>query len=569
MPDFALTEREADLVHAALSQDPSTAVRAWRSWSEAVSLHEAPTCELRLLPVVYANLSRIAPDVTLPQKLRGNARATFTFNHLIGHESLPVLRELTKTVAVMVTKGAAFCTQFNAWSFRQTGDVDIHVRRDHLARAVDILTELGWVPKYGMTPDCLRHRTPLRRNSWSFTKEKGDIDLHWQLVDGADPEEVERRVWSTAETADFLGVPVLMPSPECSTVSALHHGFSEGTRSDSLQTLVDCRHWLPRCHRKRLREWISLTGTAELVELLGTAFKDARLPVDEPASQLPTVEPSAKPVGTIKSGIRPDLSVVRHRRLYRLWEWLGRRATMERLILRFCGPFSKPPRRPTKGRLEYDLRDCTVIDEIGGPGWGWPEPEHTCFWSDQADNRLLVDLPAVQDYLVILSLSDAAKGSPNPQIAVYLNGRLARHLDLRTENHMKFTLLVPGSVLFGRWLELSFRPTGFDKRPFSTYAERRSLPAVSLQIIPAERAAAVFAVASLRGKVDRGEEPYQSKFKRVELKMRESVFKNDPRLPADFDPVSYVLLYDDLLEAEVDPYHHFIGYGSQEGRVWF
>jgi len=67
-------------------------------------------------------------------------RATFTLNRLIGHESLPALLALSQAVPVMLAKGLAFCQRFNAWSFRQTGDVDIHVRQGQLHRAVDILT---------------------------------------------------------------------------------------------------------------------------------------------------------------------------------------------------------------------------------------------------------------------------------------------------------------------------------------------------------------------------------------------------------------------------------------------
>lgn len=572
MPDLALTRREADLVHAALSADRSTAVRAWNAWSESVVIEEAPHPELRLLPAVYSNLSRVAPDLALPPKLRGKARATFTFNRLIAHESLPALRALSEVVPVIVAKGAAFCARFNAWPFRQTGDIDIHVRRRHLGRTADVLTALGWAPKYGMTLECLKHRTLLRRNSWNFTRQNGDIDLHWRLLDCTDAKTVEGRFWDTAETASFLGQPVLMPSPEFSTVGSLRHGFAEGTRADALQTVMDCWHWLPLCDRRKLREMIALTGTDDLARLLAAAFNEARLPLGESTSKLADARSAPKRRGSFRLKVRRDRFVIRHRRLYRLWERLGRPLMLERLILRCFGPFSRPPTRSATVRSEYDLRDCAVLDEIGGPGWGWPEPEHTCFWSDQADNRLLVDLPAVQDYLAIFSVSIAAKGSPNPRVSVVVNGRLARTLKLRSENRTKFAILVPRSYLCGPWIELSFRPRRFGAKPITTYGQRRSLPAVRLQIIPAERASVAFAVRDptpLQCKVDRGEEPYCSKFKRVELKIRDSAYKHDPRLPADFDPVSYVLLHEDLLNAEVDPYWHFIVAGDGEGRAWF
>jgi hypothetical protein len=39
-------------------------------------------------------------------------------------------------------------------------------------------------------------------------------------------------------------------------------------------------------------------------------------------------------------------------------------------------------------------------------------------------------------------------------------------------------------------------------------------------------------------------------------------------MPMDFDPVLYVLSYDDLFEHEVDPYEHFLAYGRKERRGW-
>ena len=572
MPDVSLAPREADLVHAALSADRETAAAAWRSWTEQVVLEEAPYAELRLLPMVYSNLAKVAPDLALPQKLRGKARATFTRSRLIGHEALPALKALIKAVPVIVAKGVAFCMRFDAWSFRPTGDVDIHVKHRNLARSVDILTAHGWTPKYGMTPDSLKHRTPLRRNSWNLTRQKGDIDLHWRLVDGAGAKRIARRFWETAEPADFLGVQVLTPSPEFAMIGALQHGFMEGTRADALQTLVDCWHWLPLCDRTKLAEAVALTGMAELVPVLVAAFNDARLPLRDSVLKQPHGKPSRRSPRQARSRIRRDKPVLRHPLLYKYWTRLGRPYGVERLILRSFGPFSKPLAGATAPRPEYDLRDCAVLDEIGGPGWGWPEPEHTCFWSDQADNRLLVSLTSMQDYFAIFSVSVAAKWSPNPKVSIGINGRRARDLDFRSEGRTKFALLVPRSYLFGPWIEFSFRPVGFDAKPFSTYGQRRSLPAVRLQIIPAEAASTTFAIRDptpLQGRVDRAEEPYYGKFKRVELKIQESKFSNDPRLPVGFDPVSYVLLYEDLLNAEVDPYWHFIVAGQREGRSWF
>lgn len=492
MADIALSGREADLVHAALSQDRSTALKAWDSWCGSVILEEAPHAELRLLPMVHANLSRVAPNFPLPAKLRGKARATFTFNRLIGHEALPVLRALGAAMPVMVTKGIAFCVQFNAWAYRQTGDVDVHVRYRHLRPAVDIFTGLGWTPKYGMTPRSLKFRTPLRRNSWNLAKGKGDIDLHWRLLECETAGRLADMFWNSAVASSLFGVPVMTPSPEFSVVGSLHHGFREGTRADILQTLVDCWHWLPLCDRTHLAEAVGVSNTGPLLSTLESAFEAARLSRGAPAAVLRGAQaPQARP----KAGprVRTDKFVLRHRQVYRMWERLGRPELIERQMLRFLGPASRPLAPSSNPRAAYDLRDCAVIDEIGGPGWGWPEPEHTCFWSDLGDNRLLVPLPAVRDYLAIFSVSAAARSSPKPDVWVFVNGRRAQKIKLRSASGTAFPILVPRAHLFGRWVEFSFRPNHFDIGPATAYWERRSLPAVGLRIMPMENVAAALA----------------------------------------------------------------------------
>ena len=44
--------------------------------------------------------------------------------------------------------------------------------------------------------------------------------------------------------------------------------------------------------------------------------------------------------------------------------------------------------------------------------------------------------------------------------------------------------------------------------------------------------------------------------------------QRDARLPADFDPVAYLLSNFDLLSAGVEPYTHFLSAGHNEGRNW-
>jgi hypothetical protein len=84
--NLALSEPEALPLKSAFV--PIQRSDSWKNWSADIRLEDAPHPELRLLPAVHAHLTRIAPDLKLPQKLRGKARATFTRNQLIARANL-------------------------------------------------------------------------------------------------------------------------------------------------------------------------------------------------------------------------------------------------------------------------------------------------------------------------------------------------------------------------------------------------------------------------------------------------------------------------------------------------
>jgi hypothetical protein len=139
MKTLELSAREVLLLNAALNPDASLAAESWKSWASQMLLENAPLHELRLLPAIYAHLSQIAPDLTLPNKLRGKAKAIFTRNSLVTSASLPIIRKLSRQCPVMLTKGLAICLRFAAWSSRPMADVDIHVPLRSLETACRVL----------------------------------------------------------------------------------------------------------------------------------------------------------------------------------------------------------------------------------------------------------------------------------------------------------------------------------------------------------------------------------------------------------------------------------------------
>ncbi|HST11493.1 MAG TPA: nucleotidyltransferase family protein [Terriglobales bacterium] len=436
LPNFLelpLVARTSPFRIAAINPDATVAIKAWEEWAAEARLEEAPYSELRLLPAVYAHLSRIAPSLSLPNELRGKARSTFTLNRLLAHESLPIVHEMSRQTQVLLTKGIAMCVRFNAWSSRLMGDIDIYVSTAALEKVCEFLAQSGWTPHYGMTWASLVHRSSLRRNSWNLTKGNAQLDLHWRLMyaDGTAEDWLTRNMWETAQPTELLGLRLLTQSPEFALITSLDHGFNFGTRADAVQTVIDATSLLPACRSDQLIHLLEKADLGDPLRQVASTLEKAGLykMVSDIAEKYRGV--LGKTVGETdlkrRRGLslarsKPEKVVLRRPALYLLWQALGRKAWVERLLLRLNGPLSKPLAWSGTFREDYDLRECSDMDQIAGPGWGWPEPGRTCFWSDRADARLLIPLLHMGDHLIVLGLAENRLGRPNGYVRIFLNG---------------------------------------------------------------------------------------------------------------------------------------------------
>jgi putative nucleotidyltransferase-like protein len=570
MAAFSPSTNETSLLNAALNPDATLAAQAWQDWSSQREIESAPFPELRLIPSVYAHLSRVAPTLELPNKLRGKARAVFTRNRLLAHECMPLVEELGRHCPVMLTKGLGICVRFDAWSSRPMADADIYVPEEALRKAAEALVQAGWTPLVGLSLPSLLRRCSLRRNSWNFVKGQVSVDLHWRVQAGPRADWLARHMWASAEKFELPGQSVLLQSPEFAIAAALG-GFAAGEeRGTALQTIVDCAWLLPLCKDNRLHPVLKnanlLSQFADLAAALDKVGLSNIVPADlvdrGARSRMQPGPGSQRPAETV---------VLRRPKLYRLWDILGRKARLERLMLRFTGPVTRPLTKPAGYHDTYDLRDCQLMDQIAGPGWSWPNPVYQCFWSDRADARLLVPLEPIGDHLLVLGFSGQRFDSPNPGFDVFANGTYVARVDLPVSH---CCLLVPRRLLFGPWVELSFRPRpylGKDARTADDYKYTRSVPPMTLQILDMGKTLGLangLQVPQLYLRILRGEQSPAAKLARINVKIAESPLRADPGLPGDFDPLTYVLAYPDLFDAEVDPYHHYLAHGRAEGRGW-
>jgi hypothetical protein len=485
------------------------------------------------------------------------------------------------------------------------GDFDIRIRLRDLNMVCRHLEEQGWKPKYGMTWKSLVHRSSLRRESWGITRGSADLDLHWRVADGLGEHVLECALWDTAQSFEAFGQRIPVPSPEVTLVYSLNHGFRQGSRADALQTVIDCANLLRDCDKKALAHIVIKSGLKQEFQTLRFVLESSGVSVglnleseEFGGSGNISVEPKNKRImsavtNSIRRLLPPAFKILHERRssrvppdreerallrypvLYRAWEAVGRPRLLELMLTRTLGPIcrSLEPGRPQ--RAVYDLRNCEILDEVGGVGWGWPEPEGTCFWSDRADVRLVVPATRNMDYLVVLSFSIYRVISPTPSFAVLANGCYLGDVDFRqTPETSTYVFCIAKSAVFSNWIELSFRPYNYvgDRIAQKNYASRRCLPIQRLEFLRVQDQLCLLlnpiVMPPLYEKIQNGEEPQRSKFDRIKGKIETSELKNSEQLPIGFDPITYVLNYGDLFEAEVDPYEHYLSFGRNEGRLW-
>ncbi len=555
-----LTERRRLLLTAALAVNDSEAVESWKAWTALGPMETAPHEELRILPAIHARLSRVGGAIEIPQKLAGKARATFTLNSILTSAALEELAALEAAgIPPLAMKGFAHCLHFGSLSRRGMGDIDIAVPEADLGRSVAILERAGWTACYGLTSQALETRVAIRRDSWNFRKGPGNIDLHWRIGGGAGTaaEDMIRR---SASMVPFRGRSIRVPTPEAALFLAMLHA-EHGTPGDLLQLIADTPDWLARTDFAVLADLIKLGGVGDTYDFLRETLPKLGVSESLPAlSSPPLKRPRRWPR-------EPEAARIDHRVLHGLWAALGRPAWLERLLLRSCGPFSRPLAPLSEPVETFDLRRCATIDAVGGPGWSWPEPEQTCCWADGPDARLLLPLAAPTDQLLVLTLSSHHQRDVSREFRVYANGHeIARSGGGRT------TLMLPirAHMLRGPWVELSLRPVRYRPR-FAELAEVRTVAASRIVVVNGTLGVQRLGSSIPNGLVRdilEGDKAKAEKLARIRAVMAQSPDRDSRLLPPGFDGLSYVLNYEDLFDAEVDPYAHYILHGRGEGRSW-
>jgi hypothetical protein len=490
------TPRELQLLTAAIDPDPIAATASWRRWSSQISLEDAPYPERRLLSAVYGHLSLIAPAFDLPSKMRGKARATFAGNHLIAREIFQLRESLSAVTPVILSEAIGICLRFNAWATRDVRVADIHISAGSLKNVGAALSAAGWDFQ---SDDILRALADPEAASFStLIAAKGHVvvRIHWRFASERIDGPLTRALWADAESIVYLGNSGRIQSAEDSLVTILCDRLKSDDRSDALLSAVDAARLLPVCRPERLASRLATASLVGSFRELTTLLRELGAPEESVVRITSSIASTAAAIDSItpdsvgrERAATADVAVTRKAAHFFLWHMLGRRARIERMLLRFGGPFFDTPKGFERRRDNVAPIDFDLI----GYADGAIEGDDLRIILDPADIRVLIPLPSMGDHTVIIEFVADDMSVCGGRINVFANGRYLATLDREdVVGAGQWRVFVPGDVLFGRWVELSLRAERVDaKQRKRTGNDMTKLALQRLRIMPSETAASL------------------------------------------------------------------------------
>jgi Uncharacterised nucleotidyltransferase len=193
-------------------------------WDSLVALAAAQ----RVRPLLHRRLRvlRHAHPIPAPAlaALEQAARATTMRNLRFQAETAAVARALQPLgVDTLVLKGAHLATSvYEQIGLREMSDIDLLVRREHLAAAVEVLTARGYAPLQAFS---IELDTAFHHHLTRFVKaDTAGIELHWTLTIPTEPHGVDPlTLWGRAQPLDVGGVRVYGLSQEDLLLHLCYH----------------------------------------------------------------------------------------------------------------------------------------------------------------------------------------------------------------------------------------------------------------------------------------------------------------------------------------------------------
>ncbi|UFH52839.1 nucleotidyltransferase family protein [Spirosoma sp. KNUC1025] len=192
----------------------------WHKFLELASIHNVSI-------IVGKSLNDI-PTIWIPNTTASYFRSSYSTaveNHFMLLNELKGIITLFNqySIPLIPFKGMTIAQFYGNAVWRQSGDLDIIIRKDDIGKAIEVLVLSGYErPNQVYLEDDLE-----RRHSYPFKKGTVVLDLHWNITDESElfcyPIE---KVWLESEKELFYGIQAQVLSKKNLIITTcIHHGL--------------------------------------------------------------------------------------------------------------------------------------------------------------------------------------------------------------------------------------------------------------------------------------------------------------------------------------------------------
>ncbi|MFO1520294.1 MAG: nucleotidyltransferase family protein [bacterium] len=210
-PGGSFPTAEQELLLQAILTEGEEGIDAYRQWKSQIHIDFLDSGSYRLLPQLYARLSREKIEDELLPKLKGLYRYHWAKNQMLFDRAAALVNELRKqSVEVMVLKGVSMtASYYGDLGLRPMEDFDFLVPRQAVSRVV------GWMKKNGFSPADPSYVEPnFNRHGINFiNRESLGFDVHWFVIHHRCWEEVTEVFWERKVPLAFRGIEAFSLCP--------------------------------------------------------------------------------------------------------------------------------------------------------------------------------------------------------------------------------------------------------------------------------------------------------------------------------------------------------------------
>ncbi len=201
---------------------------AWQEWSTTVDLHDLDYGSQRLLPLLYRNLKTQGINHPWIRQFKNRYLDIWARNQVLFGKISPLLQSFReRRIATLILKGASLTIgYYKDFGLRPMDDFDFLVPTSRALEALELLQEMGWIPKLRFPDRRLKTSTVSILHAMNFqNSENCGIDLHWHLLPDCLKPDADWDFWEGANPVKIGDIRTLSLNQTDELFHTCIHGF--------------------------------------------------------------------------------------------------------------------------------------------------------------------------------------------------------------------------------------------------------------------------------------------------------------------------------------------------------